>query len=277
MGVRTSRCGIRSGLVRLSHAFLSYRNVLTRVRPAYHHMCAFYSYKIFSHPRIKDLTYYLRLDDDSSVLAPSCIDPFEYMHTHNKSYAFRLEEDDMGWVTDGMWPFVSNYAARHPAVEHQLSQNKWEWPPGRTWPGKDYARNVNFPSYQTNFDLVKVPRFRTSEMLAFLEELASDPRRFYWYRWGAFVFPSFLIYFPLSFLPPSFVCFILFFFSLSSHLLCEYTEYHPTITGDAPVRRAEVSMFLDVETEVHQMCEIPYAHKTFVFEGCECVPLALSE
>jgi hypothetical protein len=44
--------------------------------------------------------------------------------------------------------------------------------------------DVNFPSYETNFDLVKVPRFRTPEMTEFLYELASDPKRFYWYRWG---------------------------------------------------------------------------------------------
>lgn len=150
-------------------------------------MGAFYSYKIFSHPRIKELTYFLRLDDDSSILAPTCNDPFEYMHAHNKSYAFRGQHDGVGWVTDGMWSFVSNYAARQPAVEAQMRVNNWEWPPGRVWPGPDYARDVNFPSYQTNIDLVKVPRFRTSEMLAFLDELASDPRRFYWYRWGTSV------------------------------------------------------------------------------------------
>jgi mannosyltransferase len=146
-------------------------------------MCAFFSYKIFSHPRIKDLTYYLRLDDDSHVTKPACLDPFEYMHVHNKSYAFRQEDPDLGWVTEGMWPFVSNYAQRHPDVEGRLEHNDWEWPPNRLW-RTDFGVAENFRSYETNFDLVKVPRFRTPEMSAFLEELASDPKRFYWYRWG---------------------------------------------------------------------------------------------
>lgn len=146
-------------------------------------MCAFFSYKIFSHPRIKDLTYYLRLDDDSTVYAPACFDPFEYMHVNNKSYAFRRESPDMGWVTEGMWPFVSNYAQRHPAVESQLRHNDWDWPQDRLWPG-NFAQGLNFPSYETNWDLVKVSRFRTPEMTAFLDEMASDPRRFYWTRWG---------------------------------------------------------------------------------------------
>ncbi|KAJ7174931.1 nucleotide-diphospho-sugar transferase [Mycena filopes] len=193
--------------------------------PAYHHVCAFFSYKIFNHPRIKDLTYYLRLDDDSHILRPACFDPFEYMHTYNKSYAFRHEDPDMGWVTEGMWPFVSNYAARHPAIEARLEQNAWEWPQGRFWPN-NFGEAQNFRSYETNFDLVKVERWRTPEMMAFLDELASEPRRFYWYRWG-----------------------------------------------DAPVRLAQVYMFLDVETEVHDMCEISYAHKDYIWDDCECVPL----
>ncbi|KAJ7438012.1 hypothetical protein B0H11DRAFT_2106021 [Mycena galericulata] len=142
--------------------------------PAYHHMCAFYAYKIFSHPRIKDLTYFLRLDDDSSILEPTCFDPFEYMHI-----------PDVGWVTVGMWPFVSNYAQRHPTVERQLSANGWEWPSNRFWPGSaGFGHDIAFPSYRTNFDLVKVPRFQGPEMTAFITELASDPLRFYWYRWG---------------------------------------------------------------------------------------------
>jgi mannosyltransferase len=151
--------------------------------PAYHHLCAFFSYKIFSHPRIKDLTYYFRLDDDSYVREPACFDPFEYMHVNNKSYGFRQESPDAGWVTEGMWPLVSNYAQRHPDVESRLDRNGWEWGPNRLWPN-NYGLGMNFPSYETNFDLVKVQRFRTPEMTAFLHELSSDPRRFYWYRWG---------------------------------------------------------------------------------------------
>ena len=102
-------------------------------------MCAFFSYKIFSHPRIKDLTYYFRLDDDSHVREPTCFDPFEYMHVHNKSYAFRREDPDLGWVTEGMWPLVSNYAQRHPEVESTLDRNGWKWPPNVSLPVWQFA------------------------------------------------------------------------------------------------------------------------------------------
>ncbi|KAJ7470975.1 nucleotide-diphospho-sugar transferase [Mycena latifolia] len=193
--------------------------------PAYHHMCAFYSYKIFFHPRIKDLTYYLRLDDDSTIREPACFDPFEYMHVNNKSYAFTKVVNDAGWVTEGMWPFVSNYAQRHPDVEHQLISNNWTWPKNRLWPD-NFGKGQAFPAYGTNFDLVKLSRFHTPEMTAFLDELSSDPKRFYWHRWG-----------------------------------------------DAPLRMAQVNMFLDVAEEAHMMCEIPYAHKGKPTQQCECVPL----
>ncbi|KAJ7629282.1 glycolipid 2-alpha-mannosyltransferase-domain-containing protein [Mycena rosella] len=197
--------------------------------PAYHHMCAFYAYKILSHPRITPLTYFLRLDDDSSILPPgTCIDPFEYMHAHNLSYAYREKIDDAGWVTRGMWPFVSSYARRHVGADERMARNGWGWVAGRAWPGgMEYGEDQNFPSYRTNFDLIKVPRFLAPDVRAFNEELVSDPMRFYWYRWG-----------------------------------------------DAPVRRAQVDMFLEHATEVYHMCEIPYEHKGEVFGGdCDCAPL----
>ncbi|KAJ7622963.1 hypothetical protein B0H17DRAFT_1151541 [Mycena rosella] len=186
--------------------------------PAYHHMCAFYTYKILSHPRITPFTYFLRLDDDSSILAPgTCIDPFEYMHAHNLSYAYREKIEDAG-----------GYARRHVGVDERMARNGWGWVAGRAWPGgMEYGEDQNFPSYRTNFDLIKVPRFLPPDVRAFNEEVVSEPMRFYWYRWG-----------------------------------------------DAPVRRAQVDMFLEHATEVYHMCEIPYEHKGEVFGGdCDCAPL----
>lgn len=158
-------------------------------------MCAFYAYKILSHPRITPLTYFLRLDDDSSILPPgTCIDPFEYMHAHNLSYAYREKIDDAGWVTRGMWPFVSNYARRHVGVDERMARNGWGWVAGRAWPGgMEYGEDENFPSYRTNFDLIKVPRFLAPDVRAFNQELVSDPMRFYWYRWGVCPLLSFVL------------------------------------------------------------------------------------
>ncbi|KAJ7110286.1 nucleotide-diphospho-sugar transferase [Mycena crocata] len=138
--------------------------------PGYHHMCAFFSYKIFQHPRIKDLTYYLRLDDDSFIREPLCFDPFEFMHINNKSFAFR------NFLMDAA------YAQRNPEVENQLLGNGWEWAPDRS-ENDNYGHGLEFPAYGGNFEIVKPARFRTPEMTAFLNELASDPGRFYHNRW----------------------------------------------------------------------------------------------
>ncbi|KAK7048181.1 nucleotide-diphospho-sugar transferase [Favolaschia claudopus] len=150
--------------------------------PAYHHMCAFFSYKIFNHPRISSLDYYFRLDDDSFIREPTCFDPFEYMHVNNKSLAYRSEDPDYGFVTIGMWQFVSKYANTHPDVENRMLRNQWPWLPNRD--SADYGSDEFIPAYGGNFEVVKVPRFQTPEVRAFLESLASDPERFYRHRWG---------------------------------------------------------------------------------------------
>jgi mannosyltransferase len=51
------------------------------------------------------------------------------------------------------------------------------------WP--DYGYDERFPSFGGNFEIVKLARFHSPDITAFLEELASDPKRFYTYRWTA--------------------------------------------------------------------------------------------
>ncbi|KAJ7754469.1 nucleotide-diphospho-sugar transferase [Mycena metata] len=166
----------------IPHNTKEYKPVWREYWPSYHHMCAFFSYKIFRHPRVRDLTYYLRLGDDSFIQAPTCFDPFEYMHINDKSFAFRVQDMDEGSVTAGMWPFVSDYAYRYPEVEDRLRSNRWSWAPKRLLPG--YGTDVGFPGYGGDFEIVRLARFQTPEVTAFLKELASEPKRFYYSRWG---------------------------------------------------------------------------------------------
>ncbi|KAJ7185560.1 glycosyltransferase family 15 protein [Mycena filopes] len=150
--------------------------------PGYHHMCAFMSYKVFDHPRIRDLTYYWRLDDDSLLYKPACYDPIHYMHVKQLAFAFRGEGPDQAGVTAGMWPFINEYARRHPAVEARLRANRWPWAPRRLFP--NYGNNTSFPAFGGNFEILKVARFRTPEVAQYLRELASDQAHFYWSRWS---------------------------------------------------------------------------------------------
>ncbi|KAJ7754471.1 glycolipid 2-alpha-mannosyltransferase-domain-containing protein [Mycena metata] len=201
-----------------------YKPVWIDMWPGYHHMCAFFSYKIFRHPRVKDLTFYFRLDDDSFIQEPVCFDPIEYLHATGKSFAYRAEGEDWQGVTAGMWPFTSNYAQRHPDVEDRLRGNRWPWAPKRNWP--DYGKGMGFPGFGGNFEVVRIGRFQTPEVKEFFRELESDQTRFYYSRWS-----------------------------------------------DAPVRRLTVSMFLNMTTDVHYMCEVEYMHKKAKYPGCGCTPL----
>jgi mannosyltransferase len=145
-------------------------------------MCSFFSYKIFKHPRIRDLTYYFRLDDDSFIHEPACFDPVEYMHVNNMSFSFREADGDPYYVTEGMWSYVNDYARSHPDVDSRMLSNDWPWETNRQ--SMHYGTDAFFPGYGGNFEIVKLSRFRTPDAIAFLDDLASDPHRFYRFRWG---------------------------------------------------------------------------------------------
>lgn len=145
-------------------------------------MCAFFATQIFAHPRLRDVTYYMRLDTDSYLLSPPCADPFARMHARNASYGFRAAGADPAWVVRGMWGFLSSYARAHPAVEERLESNGWTWPAGREEEG---MQSAGFPGYQNNFEVVNLEAFRGPEVQRWLEEIVSDPERIFKYRWGA--------------------------------------------------------------------------------------------
>lgn len=157
-------------------------------------MCAFFATQIFTHPRLASTTYYLRLDTDSYLLSSPCSapgtapgDPFARMHARNASYGFRAVDEDPAWVTRGMWSLISSYSHSHPQVEAMLERNKWEWPGEREEEG---MWNEAVPSYQNNFEVVNLERFRAPEVRAWLEEIGRDPERIFKYRWGASSLPS---------------------------------------------------------------------------------------
>lgn len=164
-------------------AFFPFFNYFRINITGYHLMCAFFATQIFAHPRLRDVTYYMRLDTDSYLLSPPCEDPFARMHSRNASYGFRATGSDPPWVIHGMWAFLSQYARAHPAVEAKLAENGWQWPSGRE--EAEGMSNAGFPGYQNNFEVVNLDAFRKPEVRAWMEEIVSDPERIFKYRWGA--------------------------------------------------------------------------------------------
>lgn len=154
-------------------------------------MCAFFASQIFDHPRLQDVSYYMRLDTDSYIYAPLCYDPLSLFHAHNRTYAYRARTSDPDWVVVGLWSLVDEYAREHADVERSLETNGWQWADA----GRDRGRmeGKDFPTYYNNFEIVKLEAFRKPKVRAWLDEIMRVPERIYKYRWGEFRFPAFLI------------------------------------------------------------------------------------
>ncbi|KAF8293598.1 nucleotide-diphospho-sugar transferase [Clavulina sp. PMI_390] len=154
--------------------------------PGYQHMCRFYAQQIFFHPRISNLTYYMRLDTDSFITKPLCFDPIHRIHQHKKVYSFNRITPDEGYVVRGMWNLIDRYARDHPEVEARLAKNKWPWPEGREdWIQKGITYDgIGVPAYSNNFEIVKVEAFQRPDIVAWTDEIMKDPDRIYSLRWG---------------------------------------------------------------------------------------------
>lgn len=144
-------------------------------------MCAFFSAPIFFHPRLKDVTYYMRMDTDSLIQEPLCYDPFSIMHARKRAYGYRSIGYDVPEVTVGMMDYIMDYANRHPAVAEQLRQNKWDGPYKST-NGEMVIPRVK--GYLNSFEIVKLDEFRRADVKEWLDELMSVPERAYKWRWG---------------------------------------------------------------------------------------------
>lgn len=149
-------------------------------------MCAFFTASIFDHPRLQNVTYYMRMDTDSLITEPLCYDPFEVMHIRRRSYGYRSVGFDADEVTVGMWDLFTNYAFTHPSVAEQLRRNKWEWPHRNA---EGVMEWLGVKGYHNNFEIVKLEAFRRPDVMAWLDELMSVPERAYKWRWGKF-FPG---------------------------------------------------------------------------------------
>ena len=148
------------------------------VWPGYHNMIRFYLYDIFQHPRMKDVTYYMRMDTDSYIFNPVCYDPIERMHERNLTYGFRVYNMENHEFTPGMPTFIREYSAKHPAVHKMMRLNDF-WMPDE---------DSDLPQYYNNFEVVKLDAFRRPDVQEWLDEIMSEPERVYKLRWGASFF-----------------------------------------------------------------------------------------
>jgi mannosyltransferase len=146
----------------------------------YHHMSSFFATQIFSHQRLKDVTYFMRMDTDSLFTEPLCYDPFEFMHIRRRSYGYLSTGSDSQEYTEGMWPFVHNFVDTRISVQEQLRVNNWEWPHS----GEKGEDTLQFKGYNTNFEIVELDAFRRPEVKEWLSALEKYPEGIFKWRWG---------------------------------------------------------------------------------------------
>jgi len=136
---------------------------------AYNHMIRFWFVKIFEHPRLKKLDYYLRLDSDSHITTPFDRDPFLWMQQNQILYAYRSENAD-GWdVTAGLWDFVAQFEQKYNINPNQLPiQNS----------------TIGFPQYYNNFEIVDLNWYLGHEGIKKFTKEVDESLSIYRVRWG---------------------------------------------------------------------------------------------
>ncbi|KAF9030148.1 nucleotide-diphospho-sugar transferase [Hymenopellis radicata] len=136
--------------------------------PGYHHMCAFFAVHVFTHPRLQDVTYYMRMDTDSLIEEPLCYDPFELMHRNRKVYGYRSVGGDAFEVTRGLPEYVADYASRHSPVADRLRHNDWDG----AYVDEDGEMVVpRTLGYFNSFEIVALQAFRRPDVQEFFSRL----------------------------------------------------------------------------------------------------------
>jgi len=139
--------------------------------PGYHHMCAFWAFHVFNHPKVRDLQYYMRLDTDSYIKAPIRFDIFKSFQRNGWKYGYRNERLDAPFVTVGMWEFDKRYSVLG-NIENSIQ-----------FPSADNYWKVPVPQYSNNIEIVHVPTFQQPQIIRFLNAVR-DTHYIYWRRWG---------------------------------------------------------------------------------------------
>jgi mannosyltransferase len=146
----------------------------------YHHISSFFSTEIFSHPRLRNVTYYLRMDTNSILTEPLCYDPFKVMDVRRRSYGYLSIGSGSQEYTEGLSAFVYNYSLAHTAVEQRLRAHNWEW----SHQDEKAVESLQFVGYDTNFEIVKLAAFRHPDVKEWLDAIQSYPEGIYKWRWG---------------------------------------------------------------------------------------------
>jgi hypothetical protein len=145
----------------------------------YRAMCDFWSRRVFDVPQVASLQFYLRMDDDSMMHceADRTVDPFAEMRRGQRVYGYYKFAHD---IAPGHESWIAKYIADHTGAAAPLphvADGVVSRLPYRD-PGVYHV-----PSFYNNFELVRVPFFKTNAVRAFNDAVAAS-NGIWKYRWG---------------------------------------------------------------------------------------------
>ncbi len=140
-------------------------------RVGYCHMCQWFSGDIFSHPRLRAVDWYLRLDIDSYILSPVEDDPFRRLEKAGKSYGYLTTFYEEVQVSNGLAEAVDRFVRDKKIVptflqKHLTKDGQW-----------------NRMSFYTNFEIAQLDFWRSPDFARFWEFINTE-RGIYLNRWG---------------------------------------------------------------------------------------------
>ena len=142
----------------------------------YRQMCRFFLYGLFMHPKMANLDYYWRFDDDSYLTEEVTYDPFAVMEQNGLIYGYRTVEAEnvrecLG--LDLLWNEVKSFAKKEHLSRRHLNRLV------ANWKGKYKGFN-----YYNNFEINKVSFWRNHKLYQHFFNTLDQTLGFYKYRWG---------------------------------------------------------------------------------------------
>jgi hypothetical protein len=154
--------------------------------PGYAHMIAFWWKRVFEHPSVRELEYFLRLDTDSIINSPVSFDWFEVMKKGGFTYGYRMTMMDTEWVVKGLWRYYREY----------VTKALGSMPPAMaSWfPDEKSLDTAAAPTYYNNFEILHVPFFtRRKDVRDFIDDFFLSGF-IYTRRWGDAPLRFFLVH-----------------------------------------------------------------------------------
>jgi len=151
------------------------KNVIYGASESYRHMCRFESGFFFQHPLLDEYEYYWRVEPDVDFYCDISFDPFEFMKTHKKKYAFTISILEVKETIPTLWDTTLKFMQEHPKL---ISPNN-----SLEFVSDDNGITYNMCHFWSNFEIASLDFFRSEAYLTYFEYL-DKAGGFFYERWG---------------------------------------------------------------------------------------------